>query len=416
MSQTPGEVVVDQSVIVDARAQFVAFACATIVGRCGVASPARVLAGAQPVVEDLGRSWVAGPSRIVGFTSVFQDLPPSGPIRKKLHVFLGLSATLGVVWCRPQTHSTWWPDDGNAMIAEDVQGNIGGGMFIATSYYPSERSATCVVDSFGRLVARLAVGSGDDASAIVDSRWQFVCNSKWVVMVEAAGDTQPRLTLWNLTRLWLATASATTTRASGGDTICGGAVVKCNVNTVVGWAQFPRFGDPCGDEIVMVGNDEEVGCVVSFVDLQRSSEAGVSVVTSRCVIPHPNPIGLVWESPETLLTLHRPFDYCVYNAKTENVPVRFLTTKYQCVRVIQPAHIGAVLRSRKRSSGGARQKISVVGAEVTSKLATHKGVFTVEKTTVGTKVRASVSVHDAITGICLATLTVTWPKNQTKLG
>ncbi|KAH3714132.1 hypothetical protein Pelo_19360 [Pelomyxa schiedti] len=104
--------------VVDARSQFVSFACASI-DRCGRRSPARLFLVENPAAfEEFGRQWVVGCARRVGTTLSFRatrapvcDIwTPEGrcyyfKAAARVDVFIGLSATLGVVWCKCWTTS-----------------------------------------------------------------------------------------------------------------------------------------------------------------------------------------------------------------------------------------------------------------------------------------------------------------------
>ncbi|KAH3767317.1 hypothetical protein Pelo_799 [Pelomyxa schiedti] len=137
-----------------------------------------------------------------------------------------------------------------------------------------ERKPSCVVDSRGNVVATL--NGQMDQFAI----WRT--NGKWLVKIDAARN-----------------------------------LVVYRMNNDDG-ARFSPF-DPCGDEIVLVGDRGGEGGFISFIDLEKSCGAGVTVEAREShALPHSNPFDLVWSSPDTILTLHRDLRHgCrVYNTVT----------------------------------------------------------------------------------------------------
>ncbi|KAH3767088.1 hypothetical protein Pelo_1037 [Pelomyxa schiedti] len=319
--------------LVDSRAQFVALACATIVGRCGVSSPLRVLAGTPSVVSELGRSWIAGASRIMGCTVYLPSGHSPLDTLNRVHMFLGVSVTLGVVWCRfcgtgvepvmSSPHCSLLLHGESAMI-EGNAGNLGDDRFLGLS---DEIGVCFLVDSCGRVLARLEGNVDKNAFRVL------ACNKKWVVMA-----WEHSLMLWNVMKLM-----------SGGDTlpVCNGVKVECMFEIKGIGAKFPRFSDPCGDEIALMGEAKETVCLY-FVDLQKSIEAGVSVVTRLYLVPHSGVLGdFVWDSPDTIVTLDRDRSaksHDVYSTKT-GILHSFPTSKYVSVVLLHPAHITAKLKN-----------------------------------------------------------------------
>ncbi|KAH3765375.1 hypothetical protein Pelo_2757 [Pelomyxa schiedti] len=86
--------------VIRARDQFVAVATGALVGRCGVGSPVTAAwsRGTIASLWEFGRSWVLCPSTPIGMTLLSRDTQTVwGPA--KVHVSMGLSPTLGVVYC-----------------------------------------------------------------------------------------------------------------------------------------------------------------------------------------------------------------------------------------------------------------------------------------------------------------------------
>ncbi|KAH3722836.1 hypothetical protein Pelo_18459 [Pelomyxa schiedti] len=94
---------------------------------------------------------------------------------------------------------------------------------------------------------------------------------------------------------------------------------------------------------------------VSFVDLERSIEAGITVESKkRVLLPCSYPLGLAWESPDTILTLHNDTtanNFNVYNINSGEVHT-FLYDNYAGIYSVPPgSHIVACLsdvQTRKR--------------------------------------------------------------------
>ncbi|KAH3723012.1 hypothetical protein Pelo_18282 [Pelomyxa schiedti] len=454
------EVVVTR-LMVDGRAQFVALACATIVGRCGVASPVRVLAGTPSVVEELGRSWIAGPSKIVGCTLLFPPSPCCAhPTVQRVHLFIGVSVTLGVVWCNCWDNSTMlrsgdrdggdgsdseggseigWSGGFDGAVIQGNVGNLGNDRFVTTSHLAGGGSSTArvhVIERSGRLLASLE----GDVRMGAPSGTSFVCNKKWVVKLEMGDDEahQNKMLLWNVLTVipsnWV----------DWGTNHQPPLPVACNCVQVkwgVGCAKFPRFSDPCSDELVLAGISEEGTVCVSFVDLQKSVANRVLVVTNRFSVPHPNPVDMVWDEPDAIVTLHQTATgYDVYNTKSGNLH-SFPASKYKSVCMIHPAHICAKLHGSSAESrrmycykaSGTITEIYPASAldatpcsliecwdadESSSTLATNKGIFTIQRSIpedllVLGKQQTSVSIHDVFAGTSLLVLTITWPTTRT---
>ncbi|KAH3759699.1 hypothetical protein Pelo_8483 [Pelomyxa schiedti] len=275
---------------IDARAQFVGFASASI-ERCGAESPARSLAHNRVLCESFGRDWVVGCCRQIGGTVLFLlDADEYAEWRQStvnVHVFVGLSATLGVAWCA-------CVDEDSLLLrcrASSIDRNLGNDRFLAK---PSALvGCSVVIDSKGNAVAPLRGAAESDPFGV------WVGNCKWLVKVEAHGANKG-LIVWGM---------------SDGEPASQGVGVKFTLPLSGVGAGFSHF-DPRGDELVVAGNfysedeQEVVGshhlpAAVCFVGLEKSIEAGVTVeVKERILLPYANPFDLVWSSEGAIITLH----------------------------------------------------------------------------------------------------------------
>ncbi|KAH3763901.1 hypothetical protein Pelo_4239 [Pelomyxa schiedti] len=218
----------------------------------------------------------------------------------KLHVFFGLSATVGVVWCRGSIDGDWM-----------VHGSVGDGRFVATD----DVREGWVIDSSGCAIAPLT-------KAWTLSFW--VNNEKWLVW-----GISSQLTVW---------------RMSGGVPVGPRVHVEWSERRII-FARFSPFS-PCGDELVIVSSEENTSCAflgggrdrLSFVDIRNSLESGVTVVTKEFQLPLNHVIDFVWADPDTILTMHRYTDNIVYNTKTGELKV-FPVSQYRQMEAISPEHI-----------------------------------------------------------------------------
>ncbi|KAH3757777.1 hypothetical protein Pelo_10454 [Pelomyxa schiedti] len=175
--------------VLSAIAQFVAFACGALIPRCysGFSdrsstcyrhrSAVGLLCGCSSLVAEFGKSWVVCGCRDVGLT-----LPNAMPSpedfnlpRPRLHVFLSLSHTLGVV------RSGMWTNVDTLLV--EINGCIGKDRFILTHHQdrglrtPASTSAS-VVSGAGQVIGVLRL-SGMDRFL-----YHVVCNLHWVVVDE----------------------------------------------------------------------------------------------------------------------------------------------------------------------------------------------------------------------------------------
>ncbi|KAH3766680.1 hypothetical protein Pelo_1441 [Pelomyxa schiedti] len=308
---------------IDARSQFIAFACASN-GRCGVHSPAKTLADSPLVCSEFGRDWVAGCCRRIGSTLAFLV----GQVSAVVHVFIGVSSTAGVVWCNAVSGSAL-----HARLGEghwSVEGCVCDDKFVVDGQW----DAPCVVDGAGNLVARL-VHTPDNYDPF--SAW--ASNGKWLVDVEE--DAEERLYVRRVLK-----------GVPVGDYVC------------LRWTApiaglFPRFSpfNPCGDELVLVGgtkkkNEERnmggdafvspPGLMV-FVDLEKSFVSGVIVETKRLPLTQHTPVGLMWSSPDTILTLHfANREYEVYSTTAGQLR-HFPGNNYQRAEILPKEHVATFL-------------------------------------------------------------------------
>ncbi|KAH3765843.1 hypothetical protein Pelo_2379 [Pelomyxa schiedti] len=278
--------------IIDARSQFVAFASSGL-ERCGVYSPAKSLSHNRAL--QLGTT-------ITVATKAHDD--SDGPAKVHVCAFIGLSATLGAVWCRALDH------DDDCLVFGSVEARVGDGKFVCPSW-----GDTHVVDNNGNVVATI-----DGSSGLF---WRS--NSKWLVKFE---QTSKNLVVWRLAR-------------DGAPASSNGVRVERTVPLGGRGARFSPFDDPRGDQLVFVGStipcsDEPRVPLLSFVDLEKSVAAGVTVKARESVLlQEPNPLELVWCSPDTILTLHWDASddgHRVYNAATGQLMCTFPST-YDLVTV-----------------------------------------------------------------------------------
>ncbi|KAH3723260.1 hypothetical protein Pelo_18036 [Pelomyxa schiedti] len=348
-------------VVVDARSQFVAFASSSI-ERCGVASAAKSLSHNRALCESFGRVWVTGCLYQVGTTATAAEVRRGAVAstdgeEEGVHVFMGLSATLGVVWSTCPAARGLVLGDGTSAGVDRVAaclGNTnnhnnnnngnGGGRFVAAS--------TCmatVLDAAGKAVTVLADTEGDEMNWYPEGFW--VGNGRWLVFV-GHPVLHTRLFVWRM---------MDGGGVGGGVPVGAGVRVKLCVPLNRKGAGFSRF-NPCSDELVFVGGECPKGsegegakgegaaseaAAVSFVNLERSIDTGITVESKkRVLLPYSYPLGLAWESPDTILTLHNDTianNFKVYNIKSGEMHT-FLYDNYAGIYSVPPgSHIVACL-------------------------------------------------------------------------
>ncbi|KAH3767323.1 hypothetical protein Pelo_805 [Pelomyxa schiedti] len=317
MAATPK--VTKTEILIEPRSQFVAFASSSI-ERCGVGSAAKLLSHNRELCEAFGRDWVVGCCRQIGATILVSGDAVLKRRSANIHVFMGVSATLGVAWCTCLEETALLLDNELAFVEGSP---VGDDRFVASSM----EGVSSIVDSKGKVVEAL----DSDVATAPSAYW--VCNSKWIVRVNFIGGTRS-LALWRVARRF----------GRGVD-------VRCSVPISGVCSAFSPF-DPCGDELLAVGNNDQnnsgaSGSSISFVDLEKSFEAGVTVVTKESVVlPYSSPFDLVWAPQNTMLALHSGTGagYRVYNTNTGQLLHTFSDVKYQWVHALPPSHIAALSR------------------------------------------------------------------------
>ncbi|KAH3743896.1 hypothetical protein Pelo_14720 [Pelomyxa schiedti] len=373
--------------VVDAGSQFVALACASI-DRCGRGSAAaRFVASGNPaLLAEFGRRWVVACARQVGSTLLLTPSSSSSRAHTKAHVFMGLSATMGVVWCK-----CW----GESASTRDwiVQVTVGGDRFVATDNW---REAW-VIDGGGGVVSPLR----SQVHAPVISFWAN--NEKWLVRVDS-GSERKKLIVW---------------RMSGGEPVGPGVGVECTEGVSGVCAKFSPFS-AFGDELVFSSSEDTCAFLsagresLSFVDIDKSIASGVTVVTKEYPLPLINLIDFVWADPDTILTMHSDTDSIVYNTKTGESKV-FPVSQYQRMEAISPEHIAFSLGS----TGTTNERRTTVRVVYSARDLSHpshqyerqNSSFRVHSTEKGIYVAEmdnprTVVIHDSITGTPLAFLTI----------
>ncbi|KAH3705882.1 hypothetical protein Pelo_19570 [Pelomyxa schiedti] len=181
---------------------------------------------------------------------------------KMAHLFIGVSVTLGVVWCNCWDRGGG-TDNGIGSGSEDSQGlgshcwfggvgavisgnsgDLGDDRFVGLN--DEAGGVCCVINRRGRVLARLEGKVDKEAYAVI------ACNKKWVVRVETG--ESPSLMLWNVTRV-------ATPRCGDPPPVCNGVKVERIVHMRGMGAKFPRFNDPCGDEFALLGSAEGSMCI-----------------------------------------------------------------------------------------------------------------------------------------------------------
>ncbi|KAH3732303.1 hypothetical protein Pelo_16867 [Pelomyxa schiedti] len=332
--------------VIEARSQFVGFACSGL-SRCGRGSPARRLSHNRALCEQFGRDWVVGCSRWVGTTVMLPlvggDILASDGKTSNFHVFMGLSATLGVVSCKcmclgdPQA-TTRKDDDHRFAYVEEC---VGYGRFVEGSFLGSSR----ILNSEGEVLAKL---KGERLLGDLFGVW--VSNKRWLVRVMAQAAVK-KVIVWRMDDNGVPVSPC-------------GVVVRCTVPLSEGCGVRLSPFDPCGDEIVFVGQQQVLSLsdqplsTISFVDLEKSIEAGVTVVVSNKTmsLPHSTPFDLIWSSPSTILILYRDVrsGFRVFNTVTGEI-WSFSAELYTKISTVWPSHITAL-----RKSGGITGKMPSV--------------------------------------------------------
>ncbi|KAH3722893.1 hypothetical protein Pelo_18401 [Pelomyxa schiedti] len=276
--------------VIDARSQFVGgFGC-SVLSRCGRGSPASLLSHNRALCEQFGRDWVVGCSRWIGTTVVLPLVGgdtevPNGKKTVNFHVFIGLSATLGVVSCKclGELQFTLKSDGRFGYVQECV----GDDRFVEGSLM----GHSCIVNSEGEVVAEL------EGETQFDLFGFWVRNKKWLVRVEPHAIVK-KLIVWRVD-------------SNGVPVSPCGVGVRCTVPLCGSAVRISPF-DPCGDVIVFVGQQPVEGHqplpTISFVDLEKSIEACVTVVVSKSeFLSDSSPCDLIWASPSTILILCRSY-------------------------------------------------------------------------------------------------------------
>ncbi|KAH3759925.1 NOD3 protein [Pelomyxa schiedti] len=308
--------------------------------KCGRGSPARLLSHNGALREQFGREWVVGCSRWIGTTVTLPivggdaQAPLDAKSTVNFHVFMGLSATLGVVSCKCLGESQF-PPRGGRMFGS-VQGCVGDDRFVVGSFF----GGSCIANSEGKVVASL------EGEIECDRFGFWLRNKKWFVRAEPHSIVS-RVIVWRVD--------------NNGAPVSRGVRVKCTVPLSRECVRISPF-DPCGDEIVFVGEQpgsgwgaEPVPTTISFVDLEKSIEAGVTVAVSKrsVYLPHSTPFDVIWASPSTILVLYRVTSggrpmcagFSVLNTVTGQVR-SFSEEMYTSISTVWPSHITALRRRR----------------------------------------------------------------------
>ncbi|KAH3722585.1 hypothetical protein Pelo_18709 [Pelomyxa schiedti] len=192
---------------------------------------------------------------------------------EQVNVFIGVSATLGVVWCTCLDYRA----------SGCITVTVGDDRLMCDELKPS-----CVVDSRGNVVATL--GDGE-----VDKYPVWRTNGKWLVKVNAAKN----LVVY---------------RMNNGVPVCPShaTVVRCtSLRPRNDGARFSPFY-PCGDEVVLIGergSGSEGGAFISFVDLEKSCSAGVTVEAREShSLPYSEASSFLWSTP--LCACHGVMNVC----------------------------------------------------------------------------------------------------------
>ncbi|KAH3760584.1 hypothetical protein Pelo_7589 [Pelomyxa schiedti] len=358
-----------------------------------------------------GRDWVVARSRWLGTTVV---LPPGEDLA--VHVFVAVSATLGVVSCG--CLGRWRFTEWDERRFGSVQECVGAGRFAEDSSLGS----SCIVDCGGAVAAAL---EGDRQ---LDGFGSWAGNKRWLVrLVRPQENLAPRkIVVW---------------RMSDGVPVSRGVVVRCTVPLSGEGVRLSPF-DPCGDVIAFVGMEvggnegaqqqqQQRSSSISFVDLGKSIEAGVTVVVSKksfFLPPCSSPFDLVWSSPGTILILYRGEhgEPAVYNTVTGHSRSFPSSTK---IFTVWPAHLIAqggtpsstvsevYCVSSDLSQPSCRYEFETMDGVFSTSKASYC-VFQVPEPTTPTSSSSEsesdstvpeVSIGDAITGQSLAVLTVVLP-------
>ncbi|KAH3766691.1 hypothetical protein Pelo_1452 [Pelomyxa schiedti] len=248
-----------------------------------------------------------------------------------VHVFIGVSWTVGVVWC-------------NVMSKANLQ-TLGGGDWSVVERVCNDKfvmgcqlDTPCLVDSKGNLVSWLTrTRASLSCCDVLFPIW--MSNNKWLVNIEDNFDKTLRL--WRIVK-----------GVPVGDCIS----LNCTAH-FQGSASFSPF-DPCGDELVWFRSTEDKhvektmngdaftsapGLMV-FVDLEKSFVSGVIVETKSFPLPQQNPVEVMWSSPSAILTLHHDLGrgYEVYSATADQLR-QFSKSMYERVSVLPSDLVAALL-------------------------------------------------------------------------
>ncbi|KAH3732433.1 hypothetical protein Pelo_16733 [Pelomyxa schiedti] len=237
--------------------------------------------------------------------------------QEPVHVFIGVSAIMGVVWCTWGGIDEVMCDGYNGFISLWIQSCVGNDRFFSSA------SFLCVIDSNQKVVARL--------DEIHSSSYDFwVTNTKWIVNVEPH---ENRLVVW-------VTDDGEPLSSHGVDITGGNLPMRAHGG---GFSPF----DPGSDELILVGNSRDDDGFICFVDLVRSTGTGVMVMSRESVkLPYASPWDLAWASPNAILTVHKElYDHIVYNTATGEAE-NFSLRRYHEVYAIPPGlHFAAILRN-----------------------------------------------------------------------
>ncbi|KAH3732965.1 hypothetical protein Pelo_16202 [Pelomyxa schiedti] len=176
--------------LLDARSQFIAFA-SVVVARCGGGSQARVLS--TSIVQHLGREWMVSCCWVTGLTvgsvarvqiSAGTQTTTATNCSSPIHLFVGLSPTLGVVWHRCWNASQF----GDTTTVIDCC--IGGDKFVVRTTGPGGGMSAFVADAkTGSFVRRLVSDWPKYQAPAFDT------NGKWLVMTSRSAKDSILVTL-----------------------------------------------------------------------------------------------------------------------------------------------------------------------------------------------------------------------------
>ncbi|KAH3744044.1 hypothetical protein Pelo_14544 [Pelomyxa schiedti] len=321
--------------VLDARSQFVAFACgALFVPRLSLlgerAAAIKVLLDACQI----GQRWVVRRARRIGLVICGAEAQLLQTLDFCPELFVGVSHTLGVVWHRvhllsgagSRTAGLW------GHCGTDVGCYLGCGNWISPDSHTVAAPIFLMNEGNGRFTRRARMLENIPT---YNMKRQFQSNGKWLVCTAGSVRTD-----WPCMRVWRIIDGVPDSHCVALD-LKGYLLFKVRFQT---WSHD-------ADHVIVLASVSPSGWHVLSVDLEASFSSGVLVHTRKDIVPSPSGVSflsgdIMQFQPEGFLTLHfqivkrEPKATVLYNTLTGESVV-FPHSDYSDIMLVQPSYVVA---------------------------------------------------------------------------